>query len=189
MNGNFNMYMAGVGGQGIGLLSELLARAADYAGLEVRGCDTHGLAQRGGMVSSHLRLGPVNSPLIAQGQAQLVIALERTEALRAAQTMLAEGGNLVWYDTSWQALDVRSGTNPPVLVADVQAAAKMRAATTYMVCRPDLADVRMQNMAVIAELLHRQLLPGIGRQHVESAMRDLMSAGILDANLALLSVS
>ena len=53
----FNIYLIGVGGQGIGLLSEILLRAADHAGYEVKGVDTHGLAQRGGIVVSHLKFG------------------------------------------------------------------------------------------------------------------------------------
>ncbi|MBW2538534.1 MAG: 2-oxoacid:acceptor oxidoreductase family protein, partial [Deltaproteobacteria bacterium] len=52
---SFNVYMTGVGGQGIGLLSEILLRAADHAGHTVKGVDTHGLAQRGGIVVSSLR--------------------------------------------------------------------------------------------------------------------------------------
>ena len=46
---SMNIYMAGVGGQGIGLLSDVLARACVQAGYSIRGCDTHGLAQRGGL--------------------------------------------------------------------------------------------------------------------------------------------
>ena len=68
----FNIYLCGVGGQGIGLLCEILLRAADHAGLVARAVDTHGLAQRGGTVISHIRLGEaVFSPLIGDGQAHL----------------------------------------------------------------------------------------------------------------------
>ncbi len=52
-----NIYMAGVGGQGIGLLSEVLLRGLDKTGVTVRGVDTHGLAQRGGVVVSQIRTG------------------------------------------------------------------------------------------------------------------------------------
>lgn len=98
-----NIYMIGVGGQGIGLLSETLIRAADYAGLKVRGVDTHGLAQRGGTVQSHLRIGEgIYSSLIQKGRADIVIGLERNEALRGMETYLKEGGTLIYYDTSWQ---------------------------------------------------------------------------------------
>ena len=50
----FNIYLTGVGGQGIGLISEILLRAADYAGFNVKSVDTHGLAQRGGIVVSQI---------------------------------------------------------------------------------------------------------------------------------------
>ena len=73
----FNIYLTGVGGQGIGLLIEILLRAADHAGFPVKGVDTHGLAQRGGIVVSQIRIGEeAHSPLIRQGEADLVVALE-----------------------------------------------------------------------------------------------------------------
>jgi indolepyruvate ferredoxin oxidoreductase beta subunit len=69
-----NIYLAGVGGQGIGLLSEILLRAADHAGLNVIGVDTHGLAQRGGIVISLIKFDEnVYSPLIGENQADLVV--------------------------------------------------------------------------------------------------------------------
>ena len=107
MNG-MDIYLTGVGGQGIGLISEILLRSADHAGFKVKAVDTHGLAQRGGIVVSQLRIGPnVHSPLIREGKADLVIALERHEALRAAQAFLKPGGTLVYYNVVWQPLDVR----------------------------------------------------------------------------------
>ncbi|GAB1458080.1 hypothetical protein MASR2M48_33880 [Spirochaetota bacterium] len=162
MNEVFNIYMSGVGGQGIGLLSEILARAADHAGMILRACDTHGLAQRGGMVSSHLRLGKAFSPLVPDGQADLVIALERTEALRAAHDMLKPGGVLIWYDAAWQALDVRLGENPQIVPNDVMAAVVQKEGKAYKVLQDDLPDTRMQNVAVVSQLLKLRLIPGAG---------------------------
>ncbi|HAE22207.1 MAG TPA: pyruvate ferredoxin oxidoreductase [Spirochaetaceae bacterium] len=185
MKSDLNIYMSGVGGQGIGLLAELLARACDYAGLTPRGCDTHGLAQRGGMVTSHLRLGAAHSALVPEGEADLVVSLERTEALRAADAMLREGGSLVWYDACWQALDVRRGENLPVRAEQVLAAAVLRKASAFKVLRDDLPDSRMQNVAVVAEILKRGIVPGLERGHVEAAMADLMSGSTLEANIAL----
>jgi indolepyruvate ferredoxin oxidoreductase beta subunit len=186
MNEVFNIYMSGVGGQGIGLLSEILARAADHAGMILRACDTHGLAQRGGMVSSHLRLGKAFSPLVPDGQADLVIALERTEALRAAHDMLKPGGVLIWYDAAWQALDVRLGENPQIVPDDVMAAVVQKEGKAYKVLQDDLPDTRMQNVAVVSQLLKLRLIPGLERPHVEAAMADLMAGSVLPANLALL---
>ena len=187
MSQHFDIYMSGVGGQGIGLLAEILARAADHAGLIVHGCDTHGLAQRGGMVTSHLRLGSARSPLVPDGEADLVVSLERTEALRAAVTMLKAGGALVWYDATWQALDVRTGEGPAVEAADVSAAAGAKGAAAWRVLVDGLPDSRMQNVAVVAEILRRGLVPGIRRVHVEAAMADLMAGPGLAANLSLLT--
>jgi Pyruvate/2-oxoacid:ferredoxin oxidoreductase gamma subunit len=91
----FNIYLAGVGGQGIGLLSEIILRAADHAGHVVKAVDTHGLAQRGGIVVSQIRLGRyVHAPLIASNTADLVISLERHEALRALNHAAKDGGTL-----------------------------------------------------------------------------------------------
>lgn len=188
MDSCFNIYMSGVGGQGIGLLAELLGRAADHAGLALRGCDTHGLAQRGGMVSSHLRLGRSRSPLVSEGGADLVVSLERTEALRAACTMLKTGGTLVWYDAAWQALDVRAGENPAVTEQDVRSAAAAKGAQAFRVRRDDLPDTRMQNVAVVAEIVRRGLIPGLGLEYAKAALADLMSGDALAANLALLSM-
>ena len=87
-----NIYLSGVGGQGIGMLTETLGQACLAAGHAVHGCDTHGLAQRGGTVISHLRLGDgVFTPRVPEGEAHLVIALERLESLRGVQTHLRGG--------------------------------------------------------------------------------------------------
>lgn len=77
-----NVLIAGVGGQGIILLSDVLGRAAIRSGLGVRGSETHGMAQRGGSVVAHVRLGDAKSPLIPRGRAEYLLALEPLEALR-----------------------------------------------------------------------------------------------------------
>lgn len=84
MSDCFNIYMTGVGGQGIGLLSQSLLTAIDLAGIKAIAVDTHGLAQRGGVVVSRIRCGAnVHSPLIMKGCANLILALEVHEAMRA----------------------------------------------------------------------------------------------------------
>ena len=182
----FAVYLAGVGGQGIGLLGETLMRAADHAGLATVGCDTHGLAQRGGVVVSHLRIGgPAHAPLVADGAADLVVALERHEALRAARSMLRDGGALVWYDAVWQPLGVRLGEVAEVSRADVEAEAALRRAAAHRVHRDDLPPVRMQNVAVLAEIARHGLIPGVGRRHYEEALADLLEGASLERNLAL----
>lgn len=183
----FNVFMAGVGGQGIGLLSEALIRAADAAGLPVVGCDTHGLAQRGGTVVSHLRIGAgAHSPLIEEGTADLVLALERHEALRALLAMARDGGTLAWYDASWQPLEVRLGRAAEVSAVEVEAAAAARGVRQHRVSVPDLQDSRQQNVAILAEAARKRLVPGLETRHYEQALADLLEGQMLEANLALL---
>jgi indolepyruvate ferredoxin oxidoreductase, beta subunit len=90
-----NVFLAGVGGQGILLASEVLAEAFLRSGYDVKKSEVHGMAQRGGAVTTHLRFGPaVHAPLIEPGTAHLLIAFEKLEALRFLH-YLAPGGTVV----------------------------------------------------------------------------------------------
>lgn len=81
----YNVLMVGVGGQGIVLASDILAEAAMIAGLDSKKSEIHGMSQRGGPVFSHVRFGDVvHSPVIAQGEADVIYSLERMELLRWA---------------------------------------------------------------------------------------------------------
>lgn len=79
----FNILLNGVGGEGVLTSAVVVARAANIEGYKVRGTLLHGLAQRGGSIPTHVRIGDVDSPWIMQGDADLVLAFEPTEALRA----------------------------------------------------------------------------------------------------------
>jgi len=79
----FNMVLAGVGGQGILLAAEILGTAAVKEGFDVRVSEVHGMAQRGGAVVSMVRIGEkVFSPLILEGEADVVLGFEPIETLR-----------------------------------------------------------------------------------------------------------
>ena len=92
-----NCLITGVGGQGTVLLSRLIGAAALDKGIEVRGSETIGMAQRGGSVVSHIRLGEASSPLVPPGAADLVIAFETAEAARVLP-FLAPGGRMLVLD-------------------------------------------------------------------------------------------
>ncbi len=90
-----DIILCGVGGQGTVLASKLLAAAAMERGLPVKTAETIGMAQRGGSVFSHVRLGEgSSSPLIGRGRADLIIAFEPAEAVRQLG-YLREGGTVV----------------------------------------------------------------------------------------------
>ena len=97
--------LAGVGGQGTVLAAKVLAQAAQSKGWQVRTAETIGMAQRGGSVVSHVRMGDageeVFSPLVARGQARLIVAFEPAEGARALP-FLAPDGILVSASTAIQ---------------------------------------------------------------------------------------
>ena len=81
-----NIIIAGVGGQGVVLMSEILGNAAVNDGLKVRGSEVLGMAQRGGSVFSNIRFGEdVYAPMTTDGKCDLLVALEPSEALRNIQ--------------------------------------------------------------------------------------------------------
>ncbi|MBN1780661.1 indolepyruvate oxidoreductase subunit beta [bacterium] len=87
-----NILIAGVGGQGVLLASELLSDAAFLSGSDVKKSEVHGMAQRGGVVTSHVRFGiRVYSPLIPSGQADVLLAFEEAEAKRWMYFVKTEG--------------------------------------------------------------------------------------------------
>jgi indolepyruvate ferredoxin oxidoreductase beta subunit len=89
------MVIVGVGGQGVILISDVIGRAAVLAKMPVCGAETHGMAQRGGSVINHTRIGCRFSPMVAPGGADLLVALEPGEALRHAHFLSPQGVALV----------------------------------------------------------------------------------------------
>ncbi|WP_449241642.1 indolepyruvate oxidoreductase subunit beta [Desulfoscipio gibsoniae] len=90
-----DVLMVGVGGQGTILASKVLAAAARAAGYDIKVSEIHGMAQRGGSVVTQVRLGEkVYSPLISEGEADVILAFEELEALRWL-AYLKPGGTLI----------------------------------------------------------------------------------------------
>jgi len=105
----FNFVLAGVGGQGIILASDVLAEVGFRAGYDVKKAEVHGMAQRGGSVISHVRWGEVvHSPLVGAGEAHFLLAFEKVEALRYLK-FLQPGGIIILNDQAIKPVTVTSG--------------------------------------------------------------------------------
>jgi indolepyruvate ferredoxin oxidoreductase beta subunit len=92
-----NIFVAGVGGQGILKFSNLLCEVAMNAGLDVKKSEIHGMAQRGGSVTTHVRFGEkVYSPLIPQGSADFIVSMEHLESLRHIAFLDRNAGKLIY---------------------------------------------------------------------------------------------
>jgi indolepyruvate ferredoxin oxidoreductase beta subunit len=97
MADSYNYLLAGVGGQGTLLASNVLAEVGLVAGFDVKKSEVHGMAQRGGSVNTHIRWDArqVYSPLIGLAEADILLAFELAEALRYAGYLKAGGGAIV----------------------------------------------------------------------------------------------
>jgi indolepyruvate ferredoxin oxidoreductase beta subunit len=95
MNTTKNVLIVGVGGQGVVLASNILSEVAMTSGYDVKKNEAHGQSQRSGSVSSHIRYGKkVYSPVISQGEVDVILAFEELEALRWAH-YLRTGGKMI----------------------------------------------------------------------------------------------
>jgi len=109
-----NVSLVGVGGQGIILTADLLAKTASLAGFDVKKSEIHGMAQRGGSVSSQVRFGEsVASPIIQEGTSDILVSFDKLEAVRNAH-LLAKGGTAVVNDLFLVPVTVSSGQQPMV---------------------------------------------------------------------------
>lgn len=95
-NDTRNVLIVGVGGQGVVLISKMLARLCQQHGFQVKQSEVHGMAKRGGVVFSHVRFGPqVWSPTIPRGQADILVSLEWAEGLRWLPYLKRESGTFI----------------------------------------------------------------------------------------------
>ena len=88
-----NIVLCGLGGQGILFMTRVLAQAALDKGFDVMGAETHGMAQRGGSVVSHLRLGEVQGSMVRSGTAHFLLSLDENEGYRNLP-FLSRGGKM-----------------------------------------------------------------------------------------------
>mgnify|MGYP000865347200 CR=1 FL=1 len=106
---NTNILIVGVGGQGTLLTSRVLGGLASKKGYDVKVSEVHGMAQRGGSVVTHVRIGgKVFSPLIEEGRADILLAFEKMEALRWVH-YLREDGMLIVNDQAIDPMPVITG--------------------------------------------------------------------------------
>ena len=118
MNKTVNVSLVGVGGQGIILTADILAKTAAIAGFDVKKSEIHGMAQRGGSVTSQVRFGEsVASPIIQEGTADVLVSFDKVESLRNAG-ILAKNGTALVNDLYLTPVTVSSGQQSDVVDLD-----------------------------------------------------------------------
>ena len=135
MTAAVNFVLVGVGGQGTLLASNILADLGLAAGYDVKKSEVHGMSQRGGSVVSHVRWHPehVASPLVGLGEADILLAFEKLEALRFVE-FLRVGGTAVVNEMEIVPITVSAGSG--VYPADTDVDAAMAAVSARVIRVP-----------------------------------------------------
>ena len=131
----FDVFLVGVGGQGVLTIGDLIAEAAMEKGLPVNFYPTKGMAQRGGSVKVQVRLGrEVVGPEMPERSADLVIAMERSEALKAVR-YVKPGGDFVLYGHVWEPTKVMAEGASAIGKADYPTLEQVREKVEAAGCR------------------------------------------------------
>ena len=177
----FNVSLVGVGGQGILLTSDILALAAMHAGFDVKKSEIHGMSQRGGSVISQVRFGAkVHSPIIPDGQSDVLVSFERTEALRYAH-LAKPGAKILVNDMERIPITVSSGLQPAA--KDVEKRLAAYPGLVLIDANPlalQAGNIRAANLVLVGAL--STFVP-FDEEHWQAAMRERIPAKLLDVNL------
>jgi len=149
----FDLFITGVGGQGNILASDIAAEVALAAGYDVKKTDTLGMAQRGGSVISHVRIAEkVHSPLIKEGEVDILAGFEKLEAVRWAG-YLKPGAIAIINDFAQPPLSVNFGVDHYPSDEEVRAILKQRTDRIFMVsgthCVTELGNARTLNIFML----------------------------------------
>ena len=173
--------LVGVGGQGTILASKVLSEGLMRAGYDVKMSEIHGMSQRGGSVTTHVRFGTkVYSPIINEREADILVSFEKVEAARWL-AYLKPGGTLVVNDYEIHPLSVLTGeAKYPDDVLD-----KLKAAVTDTISfnagriATELGNVKAQNIVLLGALVKGMKL---GEIDWLSVLKDLVPPKMYDLN-------
>ncbi|MDR3165729.1 MAG: indolepyruvate oxidoreductase subunit beta [Synergistaceae bacterium] len=177
-----NCLIVGVGGQGTILASRLMGGAAMSVGLDVRGSETIGMAQRGGSVASHVRMGrDIHSPMISPGEADVILAFEPCEGLRA-MAWLKIGGMIIVCDRAVQPFSSGGAVGydaAEVMARIVSAADRVRVLSGEYI--GEKCGMRHLNIAVLGAAAACGVLP-FSTADMEMAISGRFAGRIADMN-------
>ena len=179
-----SILLVGVGGQGTILASKLLSNGLMQAGYDVKMSEIHGMSQRGGSVSSHIRYGgQVWSPVIETGSADLLVAFEQMEALRWLD-YLKTGGKVVVNDYQIPSIPVTTGkmAYPQGILEELRRVADTLVIDAAAEARR-LGNPRVMNVILLGGIVRQMAQEhldwaGIIRENVKPAFAELNIAAL-----------
>jgi len=179
---NASIVIVGVGGQGTLLASRILGALAAELNLPVKVSEVHGMAQRGGNVITHVRIGEgVHSPLIEPGGADYLLAFEQLEALRALP-YLKPDGTLIVNTQKIAPMPVITGAAAyPEDIPDRLTAVRRTAKMDALALAREAGDARAVNLALLGALCR---LTGTDRALWQKAIEACVPEKFLSINLS-----
>ena len=151
-----DILIAGVGGQGTILTGRVIAALAIDQGLDVKTAETHGMAQRGGSVITHVRIGEkVYSPLIPEGDGDILLSFEKMEALRWLP-FLSPLGTVIVNTQELEPLPVLTGQAEYTsgILVEIEQKVKRLIAVDALSIEPVSSNPRMVNTFLLGILAH-----------------------------------
>ncbi|HHU17304.1 MAG TPA: indolepyruvate oxidoreductase subunit beta [Clostridiales bacterium] len=176
-----NILLVGVGGQGTILASKILSEGLIQAGYDVKMSEIHGMSQRGGNVSTQIRFGDkVYSPIVGKGEANIIVAFEKMEALRWFE-YLKDDGIMVINDFEIPSVPIQQGTAkyPEGILEDLAAKAKVLVFKAGEIAEK-VGNARTMNIVLLGALTKAMDLQGIDW---ESVIMANVKKGLEDINI------
>lgn len=177
-----SILFVGVGGQGIILASKILTEGLMKFGYDVKMSEVHGMAQRGGSVTTQVRFGEkVYSPLIGFGEADVVVSFEKVEAARFAN-YLKDGGSMVINDYEIYSLPVLIGKEsyPNDVVEKITEKVENVKAFNAAQIAQDLGNIKAQNIVILGALIKAL---GLENLNWEEVIRQSMPEKMQELNI------
>ena len=182
MNNQKNIVLCGVGGQGTLLMSKTLTAGLVQAGYDVKMSEVHGMAQRGGSVSTQVRYGEkVYSPIIGRGEADVLVAFEKLEGARYSN-LLKIGGTALINDYEVMPLPVSSGAvaYPENIYDEMKRVFDLRVIPASDIAK-SLGNIRCTNIVLLGALVRAFSLESIDWN---AALTESVPPKVLALNLA-----
>jgi indolepyruvate ferredoxin oxidoreductase beta subunit len=182
MNDTKSILLVGVGGQGTILASKLLSEGLVRKGYDVKMSEIHGMSQRGGSVTTHVRFGShVYSPIVPEGEADVLVSFEKVEAVRWLR-YLKKGGTLVVNDFEIYSLPVLTGTAiyPDGVIEKLRAEVPNLKVFSAGAIAHKLGNIKAQNVVLLGALVKAL---GLENLDWKSVLTELVPPKLLDLNL------
>lgn len=186
---NKNIVLCGVGGQGTVLASKLIASAAMKKDIPVMSAETIGMAQRGGSVFSHIRMGDgLYTPMIAKGSADIIIGFEPGETVRVLPYLKVDGQVIVSRRTIMPVTATLSDTpyDGGEMIAYLKAhTQKLLVVDAEQACR-EIGSARVLNLLLLGAAVQSGAL-GLDEEDLKTAIRERVPEKFHELNFRALS--